>query len=152
MDIFKEMRAINRIVIHCTATKQGIDHDVKYVRGLHKARGFRDIGYHFLIHLDGKIERGRPWDIPGAHAKGYNSDSIGIAYVGGLDENGKPKDTRTVAQMHSVRASVEIIKAQYPMIKVVGHRDLSVDLNGDGVISKGEWMKACPCFDVKTDL
>lgn len=146
------MRAINRIVIHCTATKEGIDYNVNYIRGLHLARGFNDIGYHFLIHLDGKIERGRPWDKIGAHAKGYNSDSIGIAYVGGVDYKGTPKDTRTVAQIHSLRASVEIIKAQYPMVQVDGHRDLSVDLNGDGVISKNEWMKACPCFDVKTEL
>lgn len=146
------MRAINRIVIHCTATKEGVDCDVKYIRGLHLARGFRDIGYHFLIHIDGKIERGRPWDIAGAHAKGYNSDSIGIAYVGGIDENGTPKDTRTVAQIHALRASVEIIKAQYPMVKVVGHRDLSVDLNGDGVISRNEWMKMCPSFQVSTEL
>lgn len=146
------MRDINRIVIHCTATKEGIDRDVDFIRGLHLARGFKDIGYHFLIHLNGTIERGRPWDIAGAHAKGYNSDSIGIAYVGGVDYKGKPKDTRTVAQVHALRASVEIIKAQYPMVKVVGHRDLSVDLNGDGVISRNEWLKQCPCFSVSTEL
>lgn len=146
------MRDINLIVIHCTATKEGIDHDVSYVRGLHKARGFKDIGYHFLIHLDGTIERGRPWDQAGAHARGYNSDSVGIVYVGGLDSKGKAKDTRTVAQIHSLRAAVQILQAQYPMINLVGHRDLSVDLNGDGVISRYEWMKQCPCFNVKTEL
>ena len=145
------MREINLIVIHCTATEAGVDHDVKFIRGLHKARGFRDIGYHFLIHLNGEIERGRPWDQVGAHAKGYNSDSIGISYVGGI-KDGKPHDTRTVGQIHSLRAAVSMLKAQYPLIKVVGHRDLSVDLNGDGVISKNEWMKACPCFSVKDDL
>ena len=146
------MRDINLIVIHCTATKGGIDYNVKHIRGMHLARGFNDIGYHFLIHLDGEIERGRPWDKMGAHAKGYNSDSIGIAYVGGVDKEGKAKDTRTTAQIHALRASVGIIKAQYPMVRVVGHRDLSVDLNGDGVISKNEWMKQCPSFDVKTEL
>ncbi|KKM64002.1 hypothetical protein LCGC14_1505800, partial [marine sediment metagenome] len=60
--------------------------------------------------------------------------------------------TRTVAQIHSLRAAVEIIKAMYPLIEVVGHRDLSVDLNGDGLITESEWMKQCPCFEVKTDL
>ena len=145
------MRDINLIVIHCTATEAGVDYDVSQVREWHKKRGFRDIGYHFLIHLDGRIERGRPWDTPGAHAKGYNNNSIGIVYVGGI-KNWKPSDTRTVAQIYSLRAAVEMLKAQYPMIDLVGHRDLSVDLNGDGMITEQEWMKQCPCFDVKTDL
>ncbi len=147
------MRDVNLVVIHCSATKEGIDYDVKTIRKWHMdQRGFRDIGYHFLVHLDGRIERGRPWDQPGAHAKGYNNNSIGICYAGGLDYRSKPKDTRTVAQIHSLRAAVEIIKAMYPLIEVVGHRDLSVDLNGDGLITESEWMKQCPCFEVKTDL
>ena len=145
------MRDINLIVIHCTATESGVDYSAAQVRAWHKHRGFRDIGYHFLIHLNGDIERGRPWDLPGAHAKGYNNTSVGICYVGGLIR-GEPFDTRTVAQIHSLRAAVSMLKAQYPMIEVTGHRDLSVDLNGDGMISEQEWMKACPCFDVKTDL
>ena len=145
------MRNISLIVIHCTASPAGVKLDVADVRKMHLKRGFRDIGYHFLIHLDGTIERGRPWDQPGAHARGYNVESIGIAYVGGImDDN--PKDTRTVAQIRALRACVAIIKAQYPLVNVVGHRDLSVDLNGDGVISKNEWMKECPCFSVKTEL
>ena len=145
------MRNISLVVIHCTASPEGVKLNVADVRKGHLKRGFKDIGYHFLIHLDGTVERGRPWDQPGAHARGYNVESIGIAYVGGILD-GKPKDTRTVAQFHSLRACVAIIKAQYPLVNVVGHRDLSVDLNGDGVISKNEWMKACPCFDVKTEL
>ena len=88
-----------------------------------------------------------PWDQAGAHAKGYNNNSIGICYVGGL-KDWKPADTRTVAQIYSLRAAVEMLKAQYPMIEVVGHRDLSVDLNGDGMISEQEWMKSCPCFNM----
>lgn len=146
------MRDINLIVIHCTATKEGIDYNVDQVRKWHLDRDFYDIGYHFLIHLDGTIERGRPWDKPGAHAKGFNNNSIGVCYVGGLDKSGEPKDTRTVAQIHSLRAVVGIIKAMFPMIEVVGHRDLSVDLDGDGYISKKEWMKSCPCFSVRTEL
>ncbi len=146
------MRDINLIVIHCSATKEGIDYDVAEIRKWHLKRGFKDIGYHFLIHLDGSIERGRPWDQPGAHAKGYNNNSVGICYVGGLDSKSNPKDTRTVAQIHSLRASVQMLKAQHPLIDTVGHRDLSVDLNGDGVITQDEWMKSCPCFNVKTDL
>lgn len=146
------MRAISLLVIHCTATREGIDYNVDTVRTWHKYRGFKDIGYHFLIHLDGTIERGRPWDIPGAHAKGYNSESIGVAYCGGTDRHGDPKDTRTVAQVHALRCVVSFMRAMFPLIAVVGHRDLSTDLNGDGVISPQEFMKACPSFDVKTDL
>ena len=146
------MRTIDRLVIHCTATQEGRNYNVDTIRSWHMGdRGFSDIGYHFLIHLDGTVERGRPWDIPGAHAQGYNRTSIGVAYVGGVDKNG-PKDTRTDEQKIALRAVVGIIKAMFPMIEVCGHRDLSVDLNGDNVISPIEWMKACPSFDVKTEL
>lgn len=142
------MRKINLAVIHCTATEEGINYVVADIRRWHLARGFSDIGYHFLIHLDGTIERGRPIEMPGAHAKGYNTKSIGICYVGGLNHDSEPADTRTVAQIHVLRAMVSVVRAMYPGIKVVGHRDLSVDLNGDGAISKNEWMKACPCFNM----
>jgi len=87
----------------------------------------------------------------GAHAKGHNRNSVGVVYVGGLIE-GKPADTRTVPQIHALRGLVEALKAAFNIVKVVGHRDLSVDLNGDGVISKQERMKECPCFNVKTEL
>ena len=141
------------IVIHCTATKEGQDFGVEDVRRWHLKRGFRDIGYHFLVRLDGTIERGRPIDQPGAHAYGYNTYSIGMVYVGGLDSKGDPADTRTVAQIHACKRLVDVLKIIYIKIdQVVGHRDLSVDLNGDGVISRNEWMKECPCFDVKTEL
>jgi len=147
------MRDINLIVIHCSATKEGQDFDVDDIREWHmNGRNFKDIGYHFVIRLDGRIERGRPWDVPGAHAKGYNNNSIGICYVGGLNSKGEPADTRTTAQMHALRTAVSMLQAQYPMIGLTGHRDLSTDLNGDGVITANEWMKSCPCFDVKTEL
>ena len=143
------MRQIDLIVIHCTATKEGSDFDVDTIRSWHvNRRGFRDIGYHFLIRLDGTIEKGRPIDQPGAHAKGYNKHSIGVVYVGGLNKDGKPKDTRTVAQYHALRRCVETLKVIYGEMDVVGHRDLSVDLNGDGMIGKDEWMKSCPCFSM----
>jgi len=124
------MRYLDLIVLHCTATKEGIDYDVATVRKWHKKRGFRDIGYHFLIHLDGTIEKGRSIEQSGAHAKGHNMRSIGIVYVGGLDSEGRPKDTRTVAQVHALRRIVDVFKIIYNIKEVVGHRDLSVDLNG----------------------
>jgi N-acetyl-anhydromuramyl-L-alanine amidase AmpD len=101
--------------------------------------------------LDGAVEFGREiWEV-GAHAKGYNRNSIGICYIGGLHVDGSPKDTRTPAQRKTMKDLKKYLDYMYPGIKQVGHRDLSVDLNGDGVISPGEWMKACPCYDVATE-
>ena len=145
------MRTCNLIVIHCLATEAGKDYSLGVVDRWHRMRGFRKIGYHFLVHIDGSIDIGRLLQEIGAHAKGYNRNSIGICYVGGL-RNGRAWDTRTVAQIHALRALVAALQSMFPDAKVVGHRDLSVDLNGDGVISRNEWMKACPSFDVKTQL
>ena len=138
------------IVYHCTATEQGKEVSLAEIDRWHRARGFRKVGYHFLVHLNGDIDIGRNLGEPGAHAKGYN-DNPGIAYVGGM-RNGEPWDTRTAAQIHSLRALDKVLKSLCPEAESVGHRDLSVDLNGDGVISKNEWMKACPSFDVKTQF
>jgi len=148
------LRTINLIVIHCSATEEGKDYSVADITQWHQARGFKTIGYHFLIHsdgsIDGELEGCRPIQEIGAHAKGYNRNSIGICYIGGL-RYGKPADTRTPAQIESLRCLVKALRSVFPS-EVVGHRDLSVDLNGDGVISPQEWMKACPSFDVKTEL
>ena len=145
------MRTINMIVIHCSATEDGRDYSVRTITKWHKARGFRTIGYHFLVQLDGKISKGRKIAETGAHARGYNTNSIGICYVGGL-KNKKSFDTRTLSQIHSIRGLVTALKSLFDIDRIVGHRDLSVDLNADGMITKNEWMKTCPCFDVKTEL
>lgn len=139
------------IVIHCSATEMGREVSIRDITQWHKARGFRTIGYHFLIHLDGEISRGRKLEEVGAHAKGYNTNSVGVCYVGGL-KNAKPHDTRTISQMHSIRGLIAALKSIYDINRIVGHRDLSVDLNANGMITKNEWMKSCPCFDVKTGL
>lgn len=144
-------RTINLAVWHCSADEAGVDHPLSYYDRLHRNRGFRKIGYHIIIHPDGVAEYGRGINEMGAHAKGYNRNSIGIMYVGGL-LNGIPADTRTFDQKENMRSLKFWLDYFYPGIKHVGHRDLSVDLNGDGVITKQEWMKACPCFDVKTQL
>ena len=145
------MRYIDLIVIHCTATEQGREYTVEDITLWHKARGFRTIGSHFLIHLDGIISNGRLIKEIGAHARGYNRRSIGICYVGGL-LYGEPRDTRTAAQIESMRCLVKALQSIYPTVDILGHRDLSADLNGDGVITKQEWMKSCPCFNVKSEL
>lgn len=92
---------------------------------------------------------GRP---PRAHAKGYNQHSIGVCYEGGLDEQGRPADTRTELQKRSLRVLVRVLAMDFQTRRIVGHRDLSPDLDGDGVIEPKEWTKVCPCFDVGTEL
>ncbi len=146
------MRSIALRVYHCSADREGIEHLLSYYDKMHRKRGFRKFAYHLLVHLDGTIDVGRLLHEIGAHAKGKNLHSVGVCYVGGLDEHGKAKDTRTVQQIHALRAIDNVLKSLFPESEAVGHRDLSVDLNGDGVISKNEWMKQCPCFDVKTEL
>ena len=147
-------RSINLAVYHCSANREGTlhDKDVAYLDRVAKNRGFRKVSYHIIYLPDGTRQFGRDiWEM-GAHAKGYNRNSIGLVYIGGLDMYGKPKDTRTPAQRKAMKDDKRLLEYLYPGIKFVGHRDLSVDLNGDGVISKNEWCKQCPCFDVATEL
>lgn len=145
------MRKITEIIIHCSATKEGKDFGVKDIDRMHKARGFSGIGYHYLIPLNGDIKNGRSVTHVGAHAKGHNRNSIGICYIGGLDEDGKSKDTRTPEQKKSLKALIESLSLTFPDAEILGHRDLSPDKNGNGKIDKWEWMKACPCFSVKEE-
>ena len=133
------MRPINRIIIHCTATPEGRDVTIGEVRKWHIARGFKDVGYHFLIRLDGTVENGRPIEQVGAHVKGHNSDSIGIAYAGGCDAAMRPKDTRTHEQCVALFQLLGKLQKQFPHATIHGHNEFD----------KG---KACPSFDVATEL
>ncbi|MDD4728576.1 MAG: N-acetylmuramoyl-L-alanine amidase [Dysgonamonadaceae bacterium] len=146
------MRKINKIIIHCSATKEGQNFTTDDIDRWHKKRGFAKIGYHFVIYLDGSVHKGRDISEVGAHVQGQNSNSIGICYIGGLDVNGKSKDTRTDAQKTSLVKLVAELKAQFPNTTILGHRDYSPDLNGNGIIEPWEWMKDCPCFDVSKEL
>ena len=132
------MRAIDEIIVHCTATPKGRDVSVEDITRWHRERGFTTIGYHYVVLLDGTIERGRPEEQVGAHCKGHNSRSIGIAYVGGCDKAMRPKDTRTVRQRASLRHLLKELKAKYPTASIHGHNEFA--------------DKACPSFNVKTDL
>ena len=141
------MRNIDTLVVHCVATPEGREVSLAQITEWHKARGFRTIGYHYIIHLDGKVEAGRPVEEVGAHVEGHNTGSIGISYVGGLDLQGKPKDTRTPAQKAALRKLLGDLVAKFPIKRIMGHRDFSPDRNGDGKITPDEWIKACPSFN-----
>ena len=135
------MRKINKIIIHCTATPEGRDYTVAQIRDWHvKGNGWSDIGYHFVIDRNGTVHKGRPIEKIGAHTTGQNATSIGIAYIGGISNDGKktPKDTRTPAQRVALVNLVKELKATFgENVTVHGHNEFAA--------------KACPSFNVKTD-
>ena len=123
------MRTITLIIIHCSATPEGKSLSAEACRQDHILhRGFRDIGYHFYITRDGEIHRGRALEKVGAHCRNHNTHSVGVCYEGGLDANGKPKDTRTLEQKRALLALLRELKRQYPKALVVGHQLLIQNL------------------------
>ena len=144
-------RAMDTIVIHCSATKEGKDYSVEDIKKWHLQRGFNDVGYHFIIRLDGTIEIGRPLNKVGAHVTNNNTGKIGICYIGGLSSKNKSKDTRTEEQKNSLSELINVLKTFISIKEVKGHRDFSKDLNGNGIIESFEYMKDCPCFDVQKE-
>lgn len=129
------MRPIDEIILHCSATPRGRDVSADDIRAWHLQRGFSDIGYHYIVLLDGSVAEGRPEEKAGAHCLGHNAHSIGICYVGGLDSDGiTPADTRTPAQTAALRRLVAGMMKKYPGASLHGHREFAA--------------KACPCFDV----
>ena len=134
------MRKIDSIIIHCSATKVGQDFTAADIDRWHRERGFNGIGYHYVVCLDGRLERGRDISLAGAHCKGWNEHSIGICYIGGLDVNGHPADTRTKAQKRVLYQLIMDLQKEYGILQVLGHRDTSPDLNEDGVIEANEYV------------
>ncbi len=135
-DQIKTTRKINRIILHCSATPEGRDVKTETIRSWHLERGWSDIGYHFVIELDGEIVPGRDINRTGSHAKGFNTGSIGICYVGGCDSDMKPKDTKTAKQNEALAAMVIMLQSEYPNAEILGHCDLP------------NVSKACPSFSV----
>ena len=141
------MRKINLIVIHCSATRADRSLTPDDLEMQHRRRGFNGTGYHYYIRKDGTVHLTRPIERIGAHVKGFNSNSVGICYEGGLDAHGCPADTRTPEQRAALRLLVHQLFETFPGSRVCGHRDLSPDRNGNGEIEPEEWIKACPCFE-----
>lgn len=136
-------RAVDFIVIHCSATSPDKDVGAVDIDQWHRARGWRMIGYHLVIRRNGSIEPGRslnedhvldPNEV-GAHVEGFNSRSVGVCMVGGVDSLNHPENNFTDAQWVSLRAVINGWRAQFPSAAIVGHRDLNPG-------------KACPSFDV----
>jgi len=143
-------RSTDFLVVHATATPPSQkDYGVADARKYHvETLGWRDVGYHGIIKRDGVIERGRHIMEKGAHVSGYNHNSIGIAMAGGVDESNYAENNFTLQQWVSLGIFIADVRRIFPAIIVLGHRDLSPDTNGDGIISRFEWLKDCPCFTV----
>ena len=122
---YQNYREVRLLVIHCSATRYDRDFPVEALRSSHKARGFADIGYHFYITRDGELHRCRPVNQIGAHAAGWNDKSIGICYEGGLDEQGRPADTRTYAQRCTLMDLLRQLRRDYPEARILGDYQLS---------------------------
>lgn len=135
----RHSKPIHTAVIHCTATRAGQDFPAAKIREWHLARGWSDIGYHLIVRLDGEIETGRPMQYQGAHVSGHNDGTIGVVYVGGLDADGSPADTRTPAQTAAIRLLLDELADDFGPLAVMGHRDFP------GV------AKACPSFDARAE-
>ena len=128
------MRSITLIIVHCSAVRPGQQSSAADIDRWHKSRGWKGIGYHYVVRRDGTVETGRPLEEVGAHCQNHNKYSIGICYEGGLDAQGHPCDTRTPEQVRALRQLVERYHAYFPDAVIVGHHDLNP-------------AKPCPCFD-----
>ena len=133
------MRKIDKIIIHCSATREGQDIPVETIRKWHiDGRGWSDIGYHFYVELDGTIKKGRDIQKIGAHCSGNNRSSIGICYCGGVESDGKtPKDTRTEQQKESLLSVLKTLKAMFPEASIYSHNEFA--------------NKACPSFNATNE-
>ena len=138
------MKKVEKIIIHCSATREGDDSiNAEVIDRWHKKRGWKGIGYDFLVLIDGSIEPGRMINKCGAHTKGLNCSSVSICYVGGVeserDSKGKypAKDTRTPEQKETLLELLQVLRKIYPEAKIHGHRDFAA--------------KACPSFDATTE-
>lgn len=131
------MRKINEIIVHCSGTRGDRDFTINDIDRWHREIGWDGCGYHYVVHRDGSIHAGRAEDVVGAHAYGHNSNSIGVCYIGGLNVNGDPEDTRTPAQKKSLKYLLGYLKFKYVGAKLIGHCDVS--------------SKACPCFNASVE-
>jgi N-acetylmuramoyl-L-alanine amidase len=135
------MRHITAIVVHCAATPNGKPFTAADIDRWHRERGWRKIGYHYVILLGGTVETGRElWEV-GAHTEGNNSKTIGICMIG--------TDKFTELQWRALWTLHEQLYGMFPHAAWLGHRDYSPDRNGDGQIQPWEWTKTCPGFDVR---
>ena len=143
------MRTIQYIAVHCTATSQLTS--IPQLLQEFRRRGWKNPGYHFVVTPDGAISQILDESLVSNGVKGYNSRLINVAYIGGIDEKGRPVDNRTPEQKVALRQVLAHLHKKYPEAIIQGHRDFSPDLNHNGRIEPAEYIKACPCFDAERE-
>lgn len=132
---FNPRSRTDAIFVHCSATKPEMDIGVETIRMWHKQQGWLDVGYHFIIKRDGTVEEGRPVNVVGSHVKDWNSRSVGVCLVGGIDAKGKFEANFTQAQMNSLRSLLVTLLAKYEGAVLRAHHEVA--------------PKACPSFNLK---
>lgn len=143
------MRRIKRIFVHCTAGSQR--QTVADLQAEFKRKRWKHPGYHYVVQADGTITQLLDEQLVSNGVKGYNSTAINVAYMGGIDAKGKPVDNRTDSQKDSLRKLLKLLRGRYPDAEILGHRDISPDKNGNGIVDPWERIKDCPCFDAKEE-
>ena len=133
--IYMPADSVSYLIIHCSATREDRDYTPEQLKHDHLQRGFIDVGYHFYIRKDGSVTQHRRLNEVGAHCRPFNRCSIGVCYEGGLDANGKPKDTRTILQRGSLTGLLLDLRRRFPKAVIRGHNEMP-----------GAIPKACPCF------
>lgn len=139
------MRKIEYIAVHCTAGNQR--QTIEDLRAEFRRKGWKNPGYHYVVEADGKVTQLLDDERVSNGVKGWNSRILNVAYMGGIDR----KDNRTEAQKDSLLRLLRMLKKRYPDAVIQGHRDFSPDLNGDGRVTRNEWVKDCPCFDARAE-
>lgn len=143
------MRRVEYIAVHCTAGRQ--TQTVSDLQAEFRRKGWVYPGYHYVVSPDGKITQLLDEDKVSNGVKGFNSVSVNVAYIGGIDADGRATDNRTDEQKKALRQLLGMLKRKYPDAVIQGHRDFSPDTNGNGVVDPWERIKECPCFDAKEE-
>lgn len=143
------MRKVKRIFVHCTATP--LYASVSNIMAEFERKGWKSPGYHFIIPADGRSMNVHPLNLVANGVQGYNQDSVHVAWIGGIDDKGKAVDNRTMEQKEELREILQKLRKLYPQAEILGHRDISPDLNKNGIVDPWERIKECPCFDAREE-
>lgn len=148
------MRRITRIFVHATASWQDTT-TVDSLKAEFKAKGWKNPGYHWVIFPSGRIVKLLDEEKVANGVKDYNSNSIHVAWVGGIKYNDNKKvmsyDNRTLSQKAALYDLLTKLKLKYKNAMIMGHRDISPDLNHNGIVDPWERIKECPCFDAMVE-
>jgi Negative regulator of beta-lactamase expression len=143
------MRTIKYIFVHCTASQQTAT--VQQILREFTQRGWKTPGYHYIVDAKGILTQLVAEDRVSNGVKGYNAESINVAYIGGIDAKNKAVDNRTPEQKKTLLDILTRLKQKYTEAIIMGHRDISPDKNHNGIVDPWERIKECPCFNAKTE-